>query len=200
MAQLKSTIVQGNLTASGQITANKFVKIGGLSTQFLMADGSTVNTDTYVTSSNYNTHVNNQTATNSSVDGRLDALESSIGGSTGGNGSDGLTARVTTLEGEMDDVQGDINDINGSISSLSSSITDGLTNLGADVDGKLVLKVSKGGDTMSGTLIMKTDAANKEVTVKTPSISLTAANNNDTVKAEYKYNSLNDCVELTFKP
>jgi hypothetical protein len=63
-----------------------------------MADGSTVNTDTYVTSSNYSGHINDQTKTNTSVDERLDALESSIGGSTGGDGSDGLVGRVGALE------------------------------------------------------------------------------------------------------
>lgn len=45
MAQLKSTVVQGNLTASGQITATKLIKNGGSSTDILMADGSTENID-----------------------------------------------------------------------------------------------------------------------------------------------------------
>ena len=40
MAQLKSTLVQGNLTATGQIVANKIIKQGGTSRQILMADGS----------------------------------------------------------------------------------------------------------------------------------------------------------------
>lgn len=40
MAQLKSTVVQGNLTASGNINATKIIKHGGASTEILMADGS----------------------------------------------------------------------------------------------------------------------------------------------------------------
>lgn len=41
MAQLKSTVVQGALTATGNVVANKLIKIGGTSDQILMADGST---------------------------------------------------------------------------------------------------------------------------------------------------------------
>jgi hypothetical protein len=67
------------------------------------------------------------------------------------------------------------------------------------VASSLNTKVNKDGDTMTDTLTMKAATADTAITVKTPSISLTAANNDDTVKAEYKYNSLNDCVELTFK-
>lgn len=40
MAQLKSTVVQGNLTASGNVNATKIIKHGGASTEILMADGS----------------------------------------------------------------------------------------------------------------------------------------------------------------
>lgn len=40
MAQLKSTIIQGSLGVTNNIVASKIIKQGGLSTQFLMADGS----------------------------------------------------------------------------------------------------------------------------------------------------------------
>jgi hypothetical protein len=40
MAQLKSTVVQGALTVTGNAVANKVIKIGGTSSQILMADGS----------------------------------------------------------------------------------------------------------------------------------------------------------------
>lgn len=43
MAQLKSTNVVGNLSATGNILASKIIKLGGTSTQILMADGSTMN-------------------------------------------------------------------------------------------------------------------------------------------------------------
>lgn len=43
MAQLKSTIIQGALTVTGNVVANKLIKVGGTSDQILMADGSTVN-------------------------------------------------------------------------------------------------------------------------------------------------------------
>lgn len=43
MAQLKSTIVQGALTVTGNVVANKLIKVGGTSDQILMADGSTSN-------------------------------------------------------------------------------------------------------------------------------------------------------------
>lgn len=40
MAQLKSTIVQGALTVTGNVVANKLIKLGGTASQILMADGS----------------------------------------------------------------------------------------------------------------------------------------------------------------
>jgi hypothetical protein len=40
MAQLKSTIVQGALTVTGNVVANKLIKTGGTASQILMADGS----------------------------------------------------------------------------------------------------------------------------------------------------------------
>lgn len=43
MAQLKSTNVVGNLSVTGNILASKIIKLGGTSTQILMADGSTMN-------------------------------------------------------------------------------------------------------------------------------------------------------------
>lgn len=43
MAQLKSTVVQGALTVTGNVVANKLIKVGGTSDQILMADGSTSN-------------------------------------------------------------------------------------------------------------------------------------------------------------
>jgi len=43
MAQLKSTIVQGALTVTSNVVANKLIKVGGTSDQILMADGSTSN-------------------------------------------------------------------------------------------------------------------------------------------------------------
>lgn len=43
MAQLKSTIVQGALTVTSNVVANKLIKLGGTSDQILMADGSTSN-------------------------------------------------------------------------------------------------------------------------------------------------------------
>ena len=43
MAQLKSTNVVGNLSVTGNILASKIIKLGGTSTQILMADGSTIN-------------------------------------------------------------------------------------------------------------------------------------------------------------
>lgn len=42
MAQLKSTSLLGNLTTTGTNLAAKFVKMGGTSSEFLMADGSTL--------------------------------------------------------------------------------------------------------------------------------------------------------------
>lgn len=41
MAQLKSTVVQGALTVTGNAVANKLIKLGGTADQILMADGST---------------------------------------------------------------------------------------------------------------------------------------------------------------
>ena len=41
MAQLKSTVVQGALTVTGNAVATKIIKTGGTSDQILMADGST---------------------------------------------------------------------------------------------------------------------------------------------------------------
>ena len=46
MAQLKSTIVQGALTVTGNVVANKFIKVGGTSDQILMADGSVLDKST----------------------------------------------------------------------------------------------------------------------------------------------------------
>lgn len=46
MAQLKSTIVKGNLTATGQIVADIIIKNGGTDNQLLCADGSTISIDT----------------------------------------------------------------------------------------------------------------------------------------------------------
>lgn len=43
MAQLKSTNIVGNLSVTGNILASKIIKLGGTSTQILMADGSTMN-------------------------------------------------------------------------------------------------------------------------------------------------------------
>ena len=40
MAQLKSTVVQGALTVTGNVVANKLIKVGGTASQILMADGS----------------------------------------------------------------------------------------------------------------------------------------------------------------
>jgi hypothetical protein len=40
MAQLKSTIVQGALTVTSNVVANKLIKNGGTASQILMADGS----------------------------------------------------------------------------------------------------------------------------------------------------------------
>lgn len=40
MAQLKSTVVQGALTVTGNVVANKLIKLGGTASQILMADGS----------------------------------------------------------------------------------------------------------------------------------------------------------------
>ena len=40
MAQLKSTIVQGALTVTSNVVANKLIKLGGTANQILMADGS----------------------------------------------------------------------------------------------------------------------------------------------------------------
>lgn len=48
MAQLKSTNITGYLSATGNILAPKFIKLGGTSAQFLKADGS-VDTNTYLT-------------------------------------------------------------------------------------------------------------------------------------------------------
>ena len=48
MAQLKSTNVTGNLSATGSILAPKFIKLGGTSSGFLKADGS-VDTTAYTT-------------------------------------------------------------------------------------------------------------------------------------------------------
>lgn len=45
MAQLKSTIVKGNLTATGQIVADIIIKNGGTDEQLLCADGSLVSID-----------------------------------------------------------------------------------------------------------------------------------------------------------
>ena len=42
MAQLKSTIIQGALTVTGNVVANKLIKTGGTANQILMADGSTL--------------------------------------------------------------------------------------------------------------------------------------------------------------
>ena len=39
MAQLKSTNILGNLAVSGDILSSKFIKLGGASTEILMADG-----------------------------------------------------------------------------------------------------------------------------------------------------------------
>lgn len=41
MAQLKSTVVQGALTVTGNVVANKLIKLGGTDDQILMADGTT---------------------------------------------------------------------------------------------------------------------------------------------------------------
>jgi hypothetical protein len=45
MAQLKSTVVQGALTVTGNMLASKIIKLGGAANQILMADGSTMNAD-----------------------------------------------------------------------------------------------------------------------------------------------------------
>ena len=42
MAQLKSTTILGNLSTTGNNYASKFIKFGGSSSEFLMADGSTL--------------------------------------------------------------------------------------------------------------------------------------------------------------
>lgn len=39
MANLKDTIVLGKLNVTDQVTANKFIKLGGSSSQFLLANG-----------------------------------------------------------------------------------------------------------------------------------------------------------------
>ena len=41
MAQLKSTIVNGNITATSNVTGNKIIKTGGTSDQILLANGAT---------------------------------------------------------------------------------------------------------------------------------------------------------------
>ena len=41
MGQLKSTIVNGNITATSNVTGNKIIKIGGTSDQILLANGAT---------------------------------------------------------------------------------------------------------------------------------------------------------------
>lgn len=50
MAQLKSTVVQGALTVTGNAVANKIIKNGGTSIEVLIADGSTKTIDQLATS------------------------------------------------------------------------------------------------------------------------------------------------------
>lgn len=50
MAQLKSTIVQGALTVTSNVVANKIIKNGGAPTEVLIADGSTKTIDQLATS------------------------------------------------------------------------------------------------------------------------------------------------------
>lgn len=45
MAQLKSTSVVGNITATGNLLASKIIKLGGTASQILMADGSVMNAE-----------------------------------------------------------------------------------------------------------------------------------------------------------
>lgn len=42
MAQLKSTIVQGALTVTSNVVANKLIKLGGTSDQILLANGEVI--------------------------------------------------------------------------------------------------------------------------------------------------------------
>ena len=55
MAQLKSTIVQGNLGVTSDVVASRLIKNGGTNKQFLMADGSVLGTDQLATSTHTHT-------------------------------------------------------------------------------------------------------------------------------------------------
>ena len=45
MAQLKSTSVVGNISATGNLLASKIIKLGGTASQILMADGSVMDAE-----------------------------------------------------------------------------------------------------------------------------------------------------------
>ena len=66
MAQLKSTNVAGNLSATGSILAPKFIKLGGTSSGFLKADGS-VDTTAYTTNTGTVTSISVGTGLTTSV-------------------------------------------------------------------------------------------------------------------------------------
>lgn len=198
MAQLKSTVVQGNLTASGQVLADKLIKNGGTDSQILMGDGSTLNKSTFYTSSSA-----------SSLEGRVTTLENTtvpginnkLQGLLNGKNTDGTAyntykdLNLTSLSSRISTNAGNISTNATNISNLSSTLNTKVS----DLNSAITARVKKDGDIMTGTLIMySTSSDDANLTIETPSISLTKAYNDSGVKAKYFYNSLDDCVELSF--
>jgi hypothetical protein len=208
MAQLKSTVVQGNLTASGQILADKLIKNGGSDNDILLAGGGTIAKSTYIPAAAHNT-------VHTTLDNTILAIQTrlyKIDGESQPSGVTTTTSALSTINTTLLNIRGgstspvdlsrvnlktlntSLTNLSNTVSALSSTVSNNYTTLNS-------AKVDIVGDTMTGTLTMKTsatDAAAQALTIKTPSISLTQAYSNDTVKAIYKYNSSDDCVELSF--
>lgn len=198
MAQLKSTVVQGNLTASGQVLADKLIKNGGTDSQILMGDGSTLNKSTFYTSSSA-----------SSLEGRVTTLENTtvpginnkLQGLLNGKNTNGTeytaykTLNLTSLNSKISTNTGNISTNATNISNLSSTLNKKVS----DLNSAITARVKIDGDVMTGILTMCSENSDDaDLTIKTPSISLTKSYKDSGIKAKYSYNSLDDCVELSF--